>query len=146
VAISLTRSVRAQDASKAVCSRLLAFKFSNWTVMLITWTGRVCRYTRFMYNILRSDSGGVVLKCKACSHSAHVNEFDDRQGGQRGPAANRGSAYSIVRRSFLGAPLAVGGFFVAASADEVLRIGTVGINAGNHISRMAVTDGESRQR
>jgi len=31
-----------------------------------------------MYNILRSDSGGVVLKCKACSHSAQVNEFDGR--------------------------------------------------------------------
>jgi hypothetical protein len=53
----------------------------------ITWTGRVCRYTRFMYNISRSDSGGVVLKCKACSHSECVNEFDDRQGSRRTQAA-----------------------------------------------------------
>jgi hypothetical protein len=40
-----------------------------------------------MYNISRSDSGGVVLKCKACSHSECVSEFDDRQGSRRTQAA-----------------------------------------------------------
>jgi hypothetical protein len=40
-----------------------------------------------MYNILRGKSGGVVLKCKACSHTEHVNEFDDRQGSRRTQAA-----------------------------------------------------------
>ena len=36
-----------------------------------------------MYNISRSKTGGVVLKCKGCSHSEGVNEFDDRQGSRR---------------------------------------------------------------
>jgi hypothetical protein len=36
-----------------------------------------------MYNISRSKTGGVVLKCKACSHSEGVNEFDDKQGSRR---------------------------------------------------------------
>ena len=70
--------------------RLLTFKFeniSNWIVTPITWTRRASRYTRFMYNISRSDSGGVVLKCKACPHSESVNEFDDRQGSRRTQAA-----------------------------------------------------------
>jgi len=40
-----------------------------------------------MYNISRSDSGGVVLKCKTCSHSERVNEFDERQGSRRTQAA-----------------------------------------------------------
>jgi hypothetical protein len=40
-----------------------------------------------MYNISRSKTGGVVLKCKACSHSEGVNEFDDRQGSRRTQAA-----------------------------------------------------------
>jgi hypothetical protein len=43
----------------------------------------VSRYARIMYNISRSKTGGVVLKCKACSHSEGVNEFDDRQGSRR---------------------------------------------------------------
>jgi len=38
-----------------------------------------------MYNILRSDSGGVVLKCKASSHSAQVNEFDGRAANAARP-------------------------------------------------------------
>jgi hypothetical protein len=40
-----------------------------------------------MYNISRSKTSGVVLKCKACSHSEGVNEFDDRQGSRRTQAA-----------------------------------------------------------
>jgi hypothetical protein len=40
-----------------------------------------------MYNISRSDSGGVVLKCKTCSHSENVNEFDERLGSRRTQAA-----------------------------------------------------------
>jgi hypothetical protein len=50
-------------------------------------SGEVCRYARIMYNISRSKTGGVVLKCKACSHSEGVNEFDDRQGSRRTQAA-----------------------------------------------------------
>jgi hypothetical protein len=55
--------------------------------MLITGTGRNCRHTQCMCNIFRSRTGGVVLKCKACSHSERVNEFDDRQGSRRTQAA-----------------------------------------------------------
>jgi hypothetical protein len=40
-----------------------------------------------MYNISRSKTGGVLLKCKLCSHSEHVNEFDDRRGSRRTQAA-----------------------------------------------------------
>jgi hypothetical protein len=40
-----------------------------------------------MYNISRSKTGGVVLKCKVCSHSECVNEFDDRLGSRRTQAA-----------------------------------------------------------
>ena len=40
-----------------------------------------------MYKISRSKTGGVVLKCKVCSHSERVNEFDDRQGSRRTQAA-----------------------------------------------------------
>jgi hypothetical protein len=40
-----------------------------------------------MYNITRSKSSGVVLQCKACSHSENVNEFDDRRGSRRTQAA-----------------------------------------------------------
>ena len=40
-----------------------------------------------MYNIERSKTGGVVLKCKACSHNEWVNEFDDRNGSRRTQAA-----------------------------------------------------------
>jgi hypothetical protein len=40
-----------------------------------------------MYNILRGKSGGVVLKCKSCSHAERVNEFDDRLGSRRTQAA-----------------------------------------------------------
>jgi hypothetical protein len=40
-----------------------------------------------MSNISRGDSGGVVLKCKAGSHSERVDEFDDRQGSRRTQAA-----------------------------------------------------------
>jgi hypothetical protein len=40
-----------------------------------------------MYNISRSNTGGVVLKCKMCSHSERVNEFDDRNGSRRTQAA-----------------------------------------------------------
>jgi hypothetical protein len=40
-----------------------------------------------MYNISRSKTGGVILKCKVCPHSEHVNEFDDRQGSRRTQAA-----------------------------------------------------------
>ena len=36
-----------------------------------------------MYDILRGKSGGVILKCKACSHAERVNEFDDRLGSRR---------------------------------------------------------------
>jgi hypothetical protein len=77
-------------ASKAVCSRSLTFKVKNvgnCTVTPIRWEGRVCRYTRLMYNISRSESGGVVLQCNSCSHSERVNEFDERQGSRRTQAA-----------------------------------------------------------
>jgi hypothetical protein len=40
-----------------------------------------------MYNISRSKTGGVILKCKVCPHSERVNEFDDRQGSRRTQAA-----------------------------------------------------------
>jgi hypothetical protein len=40
-----------------------------------------------MYKISRSDSGGVVLECKACSHSERVNEFVERLGSRRTQAA-----------------------------------------------------------
>lgn len=58
--------------------------FGNWTVMLITWTGRV--YGRGEYvgmlglctTFYAAILVGVVLKCEACSHSAHIIEFDDR--------------------------------------------------------------------
>jgi hypothetical protein len=40
-----------------------------------------------MYNISRSKTGGVLLKCKLCSHSERVNEFDDRHGSRRTQAA-----------------------------------------------------------
>lgn len=40
-----------------------------------------------MYNISRSEMGGVLLKCKLCSHSERVNEFDIRQGSRRTQAA-----------------------------------------------------------
>jgi hypothetical protein len=40
-----------------------------------------------MYNISRSETGGVLLKCKLCSHSERVNEFDDRHGSRRTQAA-----------------------------------------------------------
>lgn len=40
-----------------------------------------------MYNISRSKTSGVVLKCKACAHCEHVNEFDDRLGSRRTQAA-----------------------------------------------------------
>jgi hypothetical protein len=55
--------------------------------MPITWAGRICRHTQCMCNISRGRTGGVVLKCKACSHSERVNEFDDRQGSRRTQAA-----------------------------------------------------------
>jgi hypothetical protein len=41
-----------------------------------------------MYNISRSKSGGVILKCKVCAHSENVNEFDDRRGSRRTQAAH----------------------------------------------------------
>jgi hypothetical protein len=40
-----------------------------------------------MYNITRSETGGVLLKCKLCPHSERVNEFDGRQGSRRMQAA-----------------------------------------------------------
>jgi hypothetical protein len=40
-----------------------------------------------MYNISRGKTGGVLLKCKLCSHTERVNEFDDRQGSRRTQAA-----------------------------------------------------------
>jgi hypothetical protein len=40
-----------------------------------------------MYKISRSESGGVLLRCKLCSHSERVNEFDDRKGSRRTQAA-----------------------------------------------------------
>jgi hypothetical protein len=40
-----------------------------------------------MYNISRSETGGVLLKCKLCSHIERVNEFDDKQGSRRTQAA-----------------------------------------------------------
>jgi hypothetical protein len=40
-----------------------------------------------MYNISRSKTGGVVLKCKVCDHTERVNEFDDRRGSRRTQAA-----------------------------------------------------------
>jgi hypothetical protein len=40
-----------------------------------------------MYNIECGKTGGVLLKCKLCSHSERVNEFDDRHGSRRTQAA-----------------------------------------------------------
>jgi len=40
-----------------------------------------------MYKISRSESGGVLLKCKLCSHIERVNEFSERQGSRRTQAA-----------------------------------------------------------
>jgi hypothetical protein len=36
-----------------------------------------------MYNISRSKTGSVLLKCKLCSHSERVNEFDASQESRR---------------------------------------------------------------
>jgi hypothetical protein len=40
-----------------------------------------------MYNILRSETGGIVLKCRLCNHTERVNEFGDRHGSRRTQAA-----------------------------------------------------------
>jgi hypothetical protein len=40
-----------------------------------------------MYNISRSETRGVLLQCKFCSHSERVNEFDDRHRSRRTQAA-----------------------------------------------------------
>jgi len=40
-----------------------------------------------MYNISRSKTGGVVLKCTACLHVERVNEFDGGHGCRRTQAA-----------------------------------------------------------
>jgi hypothetical protein len=40
-----------------------------------------------MYNISRSKTGGVLLKCRLCPHTERVNEFDDRHGSRRTQAA-----------------------------------------------------------
>jgi len=40
-----------------------------------------------MYTINRVPRSGVALSCKACSHTVHVNEFDDRRGSRRTQAA-----------------------------------------------------------
>lgn len=41
-----------------------------------------------MYTISRGKSGGLILKCKHCSHVERVNEFDDRLGDRRTQAAD----------------------------------------------------------
>jgi hypothetical protein len=33
-----------------------------------------------MYDISRSETGGVLPKCKLCAHTERVNEFDDMTG------------------------------------------------------------------
>jgi hypothetical protein len=48
-------------------------------------TGR--KEARIMYYISRGNVGGVILKCKVCSHTEHVNQFDDTQGSRRTQAA-----------------------------------------------------------
>ena len=40
-----------------------------------------------MYNISRSETGGVLLKCRLCAHTERINEFDDRKGSRRTQAA-----------------------------------------------------------
>lgn len=55
--------------------------------MTITLSGEICRYGRIMYKISRGETGGVLLKCKLCSHIERVNEFDDKQGSRRTQAA-----------------------------------------------------------
>jgi hypothetical protein len=40
-----------------------------------------------MYKILRSETGGIVLKCILCNHTERVNEFGDRHGSRRTQAA-----------------------------------------------------------
>ena len=47
-----------------------------------------------MYIIERSKTGGVVLKCKVCSHTERVNEFSDKQGSRRTQAAQAMLAHS----------------------------------------------------
>jgi hypothetical protein len=42
---------------------------------------------RIMYNISRSETGGVLLKRKLCSHTERVDEFDDRYRRRRTQAA-----------------------------------------------------------
>jgi hypothetical protein len=78
-------------ASKTACSSGITSKFKNvgnWTVTLDYMDGKsMSVYSAYMYIISRSNSGGVVLKCKACSHSERVNEFDERQGSRRTQAA-----------------------------------------------------------
>jgi hypothetical protein len=40
-----------------------------------------------MYNISRSQTGGVLLTCELCPHTESVNDFDDRNGSRRTQAA-----------------------------------------------------------
>jgi hypothetical protein len=56
-----------------------------------------------MYNIEHGKTGGVVLKCKACSHSERVNEFDERLGSRRTQAARAMQAHTRDRHN--GVPL-----------------------------------------
>jgi hypothetical protein len=88
---SILHIVRRERAPK-ICIFLLRTSVKFRTLV----TGLSCRaqsamevstYARIMYNISRSKTGGVVLKCKVCSHSEGVNEFDDRLGNRRMQAA-----------------------------------------------------------
>jgi len=69
-------------ASKTACSSGITSKFKNvgnWTVTLDYMDGKsMSVYSAYMYIISRSNSGGVVLKCKACSHSGYSGEGEHR--------------------------------------------------------------------
>lgn len=86
----LPRGCRECNVKPVISVRVLEMvvsPFVTLTVIPITSATRICRYARFMYKITRSKTSGVVLKCKVCPHSEHVNEFDDRQGSRRTQAA-----------------------------------------------------------
>jgi hypothetical protein len=58
-----------------------------------------------MYTINRvpRSRGGVTLTCNECSHTEHVNEFDDRLGSRRTQAA--GAMLKHVRKEHSKEPI-----------------------------------------
>ena len=80
-----------------------------------------------MYNILRSKTGGVVLKCRVCSHSERVNEFDDRLGSSHAGGASNAEAHSHrTRKKADGQADAQGPRVVGLTGDYDNRVGNAG--------------------